>query len=148
MSSLFNKEYYWTVSMDENRSEDGKLLRELFAERTGEKDISKLVGPCSVLEMMIALARRWRIDIMSDDGSEEGFESYFWEMIRNLGLQKCTNEKFVPEKVDKKLEILLDRDYNANGKGSLFPIKTGTSNQNTTEIWYQLQAYLAEKEKN
>ena len=67
---LYTKDYYWALTMDENRSEDGKNLRVRFGE--------KIDGACSVLEMLIALSLRWYTEIVSDDGSENGFERYFW----------------------------------------------------------------------
>lgn len=149
MVALFKKEFYWTINADENRAEDGKLLRELFLseKKLTDKD-SELSGPCSVLEMMVALARRWQSDLVSDDGSYDGFEVNFWEMIENLGLKDCTNAKFVPENVDEKLNILLDRDYFEDGRGSLFLVQNHKVDQKLVEIWYQLQGYLNEKDKN
>ena len=149
LRKLYNKEFYWVVPMDENRAEDGKELRWLFEVSVDDvNDISELDGPCSVLEMLIALARRWRMDLTSKDGSEKGFELYFWLMIKNLGLDKCTDKKFDESFVDEKLHIWLDREYSADGKGGLFPLKTYTKNeekgQNTKDIWYQLQSYLAD----
>lgn len=148
MVALFNKEFYWTMPLDENRAEDGKTLRDLFCETKKIDDASDIFGPCTVLEMMIALARRWRMDITSEDGSDDGFGLYFWEMIENLGLKDCTNETFQPEIVDEKLNFMLDRDYSANGVGSLFPVASPKIDQKKSEIWYQLQAYLAEQEES
>lgn len=146
---LFNKEFYWTNSMDENRAEDGKALRDLYSERHPHASIEDFRGnPCTVLEMMIALARRWQVDLVSDDGSEEGFDLYFWEMIKNLGLDTCTNENFDESIVAEKVTFMLDRAYSESGVGGLFPLeKEGrpTNNQKKSELWYQLQAYLMQK---
>lgn len=142
MVYLFNKQFYWTISMDENRAEDGKALRDLYSERHPKADLSKFRDdPCSVLEMMVALARRWQVDLVSEDGSEEGFGVYFWEMIENLGLKSYTNENFDRDSVDEIVTKMLDRAYSDDGIGSLFP-RVGTCKD---EIWYQLQAYLLEK---
>lgn len=144
MVYLFNKEFYWTNSMDENRAEDGKALRDLYSERLGVDPGKIKDAPCSVLEMMVALARRWQVDLVSENGSEDGFESYFWEMIKNLGLKNCTNDKFKKEFVDEKVTFMLDRGYKSDGVGGIFPLKKSKHDQSSSELWYQLQAYLAE----
>lgn len=146
MISLFNQEFYWTNPMDENRSEDGKQLRYAYSESNGGVPIDDLVGPCSVLEMIVALARRWQVDISSENGSEDGFEGNFWEIIKNLGLDIFTNDKFEPEKVKAITTFMLDREYPKSGKGGMFPVKKMVVDQKNTEIWRQLWNYLDEKD--
>ena len=143
MVYLFKKEFYWTVAMDENRAEDGKALRDLYSERHPRaKEIDFRQDPCSVLEMMIALARRWQVDILSEDGSEKGFSNNFWEILRNLKLDIYDNSHFSGPEVEQILTKLLDRDYDSKGVGSMFPVKNCTVDMKKTEVWYQLQAYL------
>lgn len=145
MVYLFNKQFYWTTAMDENRAEDGKALRDLYSERHPKADLSKFrEDTCSVLEMMIALARRWQVDLVSDDGSEDGFADNFWAMIRNLGLDIYMNSSFSLSEVDEKVNFMLDRSYSSDGVGGIFPLKTGKNDQKKSELWYQLQAYLSE----
>lgn len=147
IKALYFKEFYWTNDMDENRSDEGKILRTEFCDECGFDDIpDEINGPCSVLEMMIALAKRWNNEIsLSDD--EDKSDEYFWVMVRNLGLEGCTDDKFDPETVRNKLDIFLDRDYSDDGKGSLFPLKKSKESQKDIEIWYQLQNYLIENYK-
>lgn len=144
IKALFMKEFYWTVDKDENRSDEGKALRSIFCDECGYDDIpDEINGPCSVLEMMIALSRRWNDEVsLSDD--EDCSDVYFWEMIKNLGLEGCTDDKFDPEMVREKLDIFLDRDYPDNGKGGIFPLRKSKESQKNIELWYQLQNYLME----
>lgn len=137
MRKLYSKEYYWILKMDENRSEDGKTLRSKFGE--------SISGPCTLLEMFIALSLRWYTELVSTDGSESGFEPYFWKLIKNLGLNKYPDKKFDVERVDYILETFLDRTYEFNGKGGLFPLKKTDIDQRKVELWYQLQNYEIEK---
>ena len=137
MRKLYSKEYYWTLKMDENRSEDGKNLRKKFGE--------DFPGPCSVLELLVSLSLRWYTEMISYDGSEEGYERYFWKLIKNLGLNKYTDKKFDVERVDYILETFLDRTYEFNGKGGLFPLKKCSEDQRKVELWYQLQNYEIER---
>ena len=130
--------------MDENRSDEGKDLREIFSDECGFDYIpDEINGPCSVLEMMISLSKRWNQEV-SETNEEDNSIIYFWTMIKNLGLEGCTDDKFDPEFVREKLNILLDRDYLENGEGSLFPLKRSKENQKNIEIWYQLQNYIIE----
>ncbi len=144
IKALYRKEFYWTNDMDENRSDEGKALRDIFAEDCGLDEVpDEINGACSVLEMMIGLAKRWNGEVsLTED--EDRSDEYFWQMVTNLGLEGCTDDKFDPEMVREKLDILLDRDYPENGKGSLFPLERSKESQKDIELWYQLQNYLIE----
>ena len=144
LRALYRKEFYWTNDMDENRSDEGKNLRDIFAEECGLDEVpDEINGACSVLEMMIGLAKRWNSEVSLTE-EEDKSDEYFWQMIHNLGLEGCTDDKFDPEMVREKLDILLDRDYPENGKGSLFPLERSKESQKDIEMWYQLQNYLME----
>lgn len=143
IKALYKKEFYWTNDMDENRSDEGKELRVIFSDECGLDNVpDEINGACSVLEMMISLSRRWNQEV--SEGNEDCTDVYFWKMIKNLGLEGCTDDKFDPEMVREKLDILLDREYPDNGKGSLFPLKKSKESQKNIELWYQLQNYLIE----
>lgn len=144
IKALYRKEFYWTNDMDENRSDEGKALREIFAEDCGLDYIpDEINGACTVLEMMIGLSKRWNGEVSLTE-EEDRSDEYFWQMISNLGLEGCTDDKFDPDMVREKLDILLDRDYPDNGEGSLFPLERSKESQKNIEIWYQLQNYLME----
>lgn len=144
IKTLYKKEFYWTNDMDENRSDEGKELRVIFSDECGLENVpDEINGACSVLEMMIGLAKRWNQEVSPSD-DEDCTDVYFWIMIKNLGLEGCTDDKFDPEMVREKLDILLDRDYSDDGKGGLFPLKKSKESQKSIELWYQLQNYLME----
>ena len=144
IKALYKKEFYWVNDMDENRSDEGKELRVIFSDECGFDCIpDEINGACSVLEMMIGLAKRWNQEVSESD-NEDNSDLYFWTMIKNLGLEGCTDDKFDQELVREKLDILLDRDYSDDGKGSLFPLKKSKESQKNIELWYQLQNYLIE----
>lgn len=144
---LHKREFYSIVGNDSNRAEDGKHLRDIFEEETLFRDYSCLNGPCSVLEMLIALAIRIE-SILEEPTEENRTEQWFWEMLKNLGLDKFTDDEFYPqggpEQIERKLTVLLERQYTRSGKGGLFPLKVAKKDQRKTEIWYQLSAYLIE----
>lgn len=134
LSRLYDREYYWTIGMDENRSIDGKNLRDIFG-------LEETYEPCRVLEMLIALAMRIDRDICPSENSNN-VAVWFWEMLRNLGLSidmKLNN-------VDYILDEWLDRRYDYYGNGGIFPLKRAKKDQRNVDIWYQMQAYVQEKE--
>ena len=67
LSYLHDVEFTYTIPKDSNRAEDGLDLRYRFAYNTGREYAEEyLDGPCSVLEMMVALAIRCEECIMDD----------------------------------------------------------------------------------
>lgn len=142
---LHNIEFVWTVSMDENRADDGIQLRRKFGLARNDLSLQRyLNGPCSVLEMMIALAIRCEDTIMDDAllGNRRG--QWFWGMIHNLGLSPMTDPRFDRRFVDDIVARLLNREYEPNGKGGLFTVRNYDRDMRTVEIWCQLSWYLDE----
>jgi hypothetical protein len=140
--ALFQKEFLWFVPNDDNRVEDGRLLREEFVDETAaESNISWMNEGCSMLEMLIALSRR-----LGFETDEDPFQ-WFWVLIDNLELRPFVDSEFVNDyRVD--VEVILDRvinrTYQPSGVGGLFPLKHPQHDQRGIEIWYQMAAYLAE----
>lgn len=97
---------------------------------------------CSFLEMMIALSRRLAFE-------EEGQPSrWFWHLIENLGID-VTDAYYnieIERAVNDRLDTVIYRTYDSTGMGGLFPLENPRQDQREVEIWYQLQAYLLEKE--
>lgn len=148
---LHKTSFYCRLPNDDNRVEDGKKLRETFAEisETDTDDILDcLVGPCSMLEMIIGVAVRMDFQLF-DSRKGERTAKWFWELIRNLDLKDYTDQHLSYEanrsQVENILERLLERDYGRNGQGGLFPLRmTHGRDQRNVEIWYQMMAYIDE----
>ena len=139
---LHHTEFRYSIPRDENRADDGIRLRYRFACSSDDKDSARyLTGPCSVLEMMLALAIRCEI-IMEDPlvGNRTG--QWFWGMIRSLGLGTMIDSRFDEEYVEAAIDRFLDHEYEPNGKGGLFTIKDCKDDLRTAEIFYQLCWYL------
>lgn len=150
MEVLFQTEYIWTIDNDVNRAEDGKHLRRKFF---NDPDI--LDKPCTVLEMMIALAIRIDDEVMWNPDKGDRTAVWFWEMIDNLGLGEL-NDGLKFDKIEsiasRKLHIFMHRMYKNDGVGSLFPVKNLNLNlshvttfSNKTEVWYQMMLYMVNK---
>ena len=147
LTRLHETEFRYSMRMDENRAEDGIALRWRYALTHGFEDdpdyvMDRLEGPCSVLEMMTALAIHCEENIMDDTSYGDRTEQWFWGMIVSLGLGGMTDKNFDRELVDEKLAIFLDREYEPDGRGGLFTVKNCDRDLRTVEIWRQLSYYL------
>ena len=142
LNTLFNETFYWDERFnDENRSVDGIDLRIDFADDTYTLDNPD--KPCSVLEMMIALACRIEYGIMGEPGDDHP-ERWFWEMFDNIGLNKFTDDAFNKNDVLELIHGWMDRRYDRNGRPGFFPLKHAEEDQKKVEIWTQMGTYLNE----
>lgn len=144
---LHDVEFRYSIRRDRNRAEDGKDLRWRFANDQIYSDALEaayayLNRPCSVLEMMVALAIRCEENIMDDVTFGDRTTQWFWEMIVNLGLGSMHDFDFDKDYVERVVERFLNRDYEPNGKGGLFIIRDCGRDLRNVEIWYQLCWYL------
>lgn len=139
---LHNIEFTWFIPHDDNRADDGIKLRRRFAlDRNDLELVDYILGPCSVLEMMVALAIRCET-IMDDTMMGNRTGQWFWEMIRNLDLSSMKDDNFDLDYVDDVIARLLDREYEPDGRGGLFTVKHCDHDMRTVEIWCQLSWYL------
>lgn len=150
LKRLHEAEFYWTVKNDDNRCMDGKDLRDRFVDflEVPEHYWEDLDGPCTFLEMLIALAIRWE-DTLYEVGQPNRTSVWFYEMLENCGLIKFTDALYFelrgPEEVRYIIDLIMDRRYDKDGKGGLFPLENPKEDQRKVEIWYQMMAYLDEK---
>ena len=139
---LHDAEFTYFIPHDENRAEDGVYLRWRYCVRHGRESMERyLEGPCSVLEMMIALAMRCE-HIMADASKGDRTAQWFWGMVNNLGLGSMSDSNYNEWHVNDIVTRFLDRDYEPNGKGGLFTIRGWNRDAREAEIWHQLTAYL------
>lgn len=148
---LFEEDYYWRISYDDDRAGDGLDLRHRYKYEGGEEDPD---GSCSVLEMLIALADRME-QIMDELDGECKTPMFFWQMIENLRLDGYSDDAFqnrtgaaynrFKQQILKKLYFWMDRKFSYNGKGGLFPLKHPRKDQREVDYWYQANAYIMEQ---
>lgn len=136
--------FRYSIPRDRNREEDGLDMRYRFAcdYRGIEHADDYLDGPCSVLEMMVALCVRCEENIMDDPlvGNRTG--QWFWSMIVNLGLGSMTDSRYDRRTVEEAIGRFLDRDYFPDGKGGLFTVRNCDRDLRDVEIWVQMLWYL------
>ena len=146
LAYLHNTEFIYSIPRDGSRAADGLNLRYRFTYdyTSGDPDDINLYlnGPCSVLEMMVALAIRCEEQIMDDPVIGNRTGQWFWGMIVNLGLGSMTDNRFIKSRVEEIVYRFLNREYEPNGKGGLFTVKNAWDDMRDVEIWYQLCWYL------
>lgn len=139
---LHNTEFVWLLSGDDNRAEDGKeLRREFLIEADIPDDILWRTMGCSMLEMLIAFARR--AEFQTDDPARE----WFWEFIENLGLREFADDSNAVAIIQDKLDTVIWRTYDWHGYGGIFPIIHPQTDQRELEIWYQFCNYLVDQDR-
>ena len=144
---LHGVEFTYSVLFDENRYEDGLSLRSRFAYELGYSNdyITNTMGddPCSVLEMMIALALRCEEHIMDDIEYGDRTNQWFWTMIDNAGFGSLTDLNFNSREAEHIINRVLNRKYGPCGEGGFFYIKNNCNvDLREVELWYQLNWYL------
>jgi len=145
MRALFTTEFVWFVPNDDARVDDGRELRYqfLYDAEIPEVDPLWMDQGCSYLEMLVALARRCAFV------NERNPKYWFWELIGNMGLSECNDAYQVnlPALVEEVTDQITFRTYDIDGVGGLFPLKRPTKDQTKVEIWFQMQAYVMERER-
>lgn len=148
---LFETIFVWDdkhMPLDANRAADGIDLRDRFARQNGipYSDIYALDGPCSVLEMMIALALRCEETIMTDPEYGNRTSEWFRTMVCSMGLGDCSDERFDPLYCDSRVNIMMARAYDFDGSnGAMFVVNNPREDMRKTDIWYQMMWWLSEK---
>lgn len=146
LSNLHNTIFTWSkrIRRDENRAKDGINLRRRFAISQGDEYLDACFGdaPCSVLEMMVALAIRCEESIMDNTEIGDRTTQWFWGMISNLGLGEFNDNNYDEECVENIIQTFLKRKYDFDGKGGLFRVRGSKEDLRKVEIWYQLCWYL------
>lgn len=161
LEKLFTVEFTWDtrrapLNHDGNRAADGLELRDIFVSQTpyfsrptANPDIifSYLGGRCSVLEMMIALARRLEVNIMSNPAYGNRISVWFMEMMKSSGMDYMDDNHYSEIHTNDILTRLLYRNYAADGRGCLFDVREPLRPLEDTEIWYQAMWWITEREK-
>lgn len=134
---------------DSNRGADGISLRYRFGYLMGYSNpmIASYLDdrPCSVFEMLVALAIRIEEEIMHESDKGDRTDIWFWDMLFNLNLTGMDDIHYDERVVDRILHTFMYRDYNSSGFGSLFPTINPRADLRKTDIWYQMSWYYAER---
>lgn len=143
---LYNTEFTYSISHDGNRAEDGVELRYRFGyeQEYPRGMITSFLDNkrCSVLEMMVALSVRCEEHIMFDPDKGDRTGTWFWGMVKNIGLLPMDDINFDEPFVDYLIYRFLKRKYGPTGEGGLFTVENPRKDLRQVEIWYQMCWYL------
>lgn len=148
LNRLHAIDFRWSRKLDADRADWGLNMRYRFAQdHDYGNDVNikdYLNGPCSVLEMMVALAVRCEEDLMDDPEYGDRTAQWFWSMVVSLGLGSMIDPNFDEAFVDETIRKFLNREYERDGKGGLFTLRHASFDARKVDIWYQLCWYLDE----
>lgn len=148
LADLYNIDFYSLIPHDESRATDGLALREEYYCEVNYPRYVSIKRDCSVLEMLVALARRMDYETGNPDYPTDTTVEWFWKLLDNLGLFVFSDRRYRrlggSDAVGEIVENLLERDYKSDGEGGLFPLKSCIDDQTQVEIWDQMHSYLLE----
>lgn len=144
LNYLHETEFVCYLHHDMDRVTDGIDLRYRFGYINKQfSDAERyLTGPCSVLEMMIALAIRCEETIMSDPKMGDRTAQWFWRMMVNLGLGSMLDERFDIHELETIIDLFLRREYEPDGRGGLFVLRDCEYDLRKVDIWTQMNWYI------
>ena len=157
MYLMYEMDFVWCLELDSSRVDDAMALREEYYDLDPSEDwIMLSEKPASVLEVLITLARRMD-DVVIDIDTGDRTRFWFWEFVSNLGLKKYTDlrlfgdeyghidlDSYEDDMIDIQviLENWMNRTFEWDGKGSIFPIDDCVRDQRERPITYQMADYI------
>ena len=139
LTMLHTMEFKYFVEYDENRASDGVNLRWYYVDDGGDDELLRWKEPCTVLEMLIALAMH--MDKIVGD-RELDIVHWFWLMLDNLDLAWMKDDKYDKTYVYGRVAMFLDREYEPDGNGNIIYIPDSPDDLRDVEIWNQMCWYL------
>jgi hypothetical protein len=149
---LFEIPFTWYMVSDANRAGDASVFRHY--ERSELDKRKHKISPAwldqwendprpSVLEVLVGICERWY------QYYEYPTQFYFNQLFCNLGLQNYSGLVLSPKRQLEVREIIarwLNRNFDANGHGSPFPLNPQRFNPDMRfiDIWGQMNAYALE----
>lgn len=153
---MYETDFRSSIDDDKIQMEKALELRKEYAEsvyeganeRASDRVWKSILGPCSMLEMVIYLADS--IDKIVNESEENRYSEFFHILVDNAKLTKFDDEDYdlkgdtVLKYWLDKIDFILDRKYSKDGKGGFFPLEKPKKDQRKVPIWYQMNAWLEE----
>ena len=160
---LYESDFESNIPQDKIQMDKAKEMRKIYATEVGGqhdfaddneriKHVDRLWksvhNPCSMLEMMVYLARALN-SILNED-VEDRTKEFFKILLDNCGMGALDDEDYDlrPDYVRnfwlERIKMIQKKTYSESGKGGFFPLKWPREDQRKVSIWYQLNAWLEE----
>lgn len=130
--------YRWRFVMDENRANAAYNLRREYSYVSGIFLDDVREGPASVFEVLVGVARNMAEQTEIETGD------MFWLMMKNMGLDKLTDDIYDWRVVERVINPWLDGEFSLNGKGSPFPLKDYEGDATHLDLYSQMNIYIHE----
>lgn len=163
IKGLFATKFNPIVGNDDNRAGDGISLRRRFVDlldnknECGDTRLQRITyilysdHDANMLEVMIGICLRLE-DMTRSFVPDNSCTHWFVQLLNNLNIEDLTDDIYNKVDGDNRLygvmKTLNEREYDALGHGSFFPMKDTKKNRKrdyrTIEIWYQMQAWAGE----
>lgn len=96
---------------------------------------------CSMLELLVSLAEA--IDsVLYEPKIGDRVHQWFWAMVRTLGLGGMYDNNFDKTKANDIVHTFNDREYEPDGRGGLFYIRSSKKDLREVDIWTQACWYM------
>lgn len=163
---LYNTNFQYKLLLDNNRSSDVYYLREKYYVENKELFYDIGIGSndpfwtkqSSVLEVILSLVMHMsdNLDTSFAEKSERNLISkLFIELVDNLCFYDKVGDLLPTDfyingivdefNIESKVLNWMNRKYEYNGKGGLFPLSDAKEDQRKLELWYQMHQYMDEK---
>lgn len=143
MEILHNTPFVYVIDRDINRADDGLYLRNDFYEYMNLDENFMFGREACVLEVLAALAYRMETEYVGDP-EDPKVGKIFCEFVKNLGLNRFTNDRMDADLVAKIVKKWMMRDIKFHGECGIFPLKITNRDQRSLELWSQMQEYITE----
>lgn len=141
---LYMLEFRYIIPRDNDRYSDGINLRYRFTIDNKVSNMDRLEKPCSVLEMIAALAIRLEENILDNPAYGDRTSQWFWEMLWTMEISSKNDMIFDEKEVISKVERFINREYQRNGKGGLFLVRHTDVDMRKLDIWSQAMEHINE----
>lgn len=141
-------DFTYILPLDENRIDDAFELRDIYTDETGD-DHGRNFTSCSLFEMIVAMAVRCDRDIMYEASIGHRYSLWFHCFVENLfeGKARRAEQYMTEEEVIDICSRFMNRDYERDGTGGMFPVKHDRRDQRRVQIWLQMNIWLVENVK-
>lgn len=150
IAMLFDSKFYPLMNTDDARVDDVYAMRSQYTDivhmdpASADGFVRQGFPSCSMLELMVALARRMENHIMADSEYGDRTSQWFWEMVSSLGLSSMDDSNFDDRLSGVVISQFVNREFAKNGCGSLFTIHNPDIDMRDLDLWYQMHAYINE----
>ena len=144
---LYSTPFFYELEYDRNRAVDGLQLRKKYIKHVLQKPYyDGNDGPdetCSILEMLIALAKRAEDNLIYNPCEGNNSSYWFWLILSNLGLDEYDDNYYFEGRVNEILTNFMHHLYSSDGQnGGAFPCPGIAQDLRKTDLWWQLGAYF------